>query len=284
MRYFVSAADDSVAADYQELLENHGYRVTDEYEDAALVLSIGGDGSILYNARRFDEPTILPVAGRGSEANRIEVGETVLLDRLADLEDGQTGIEYRLEPHRKLIAERDDTPIRGGFSALNDVHLHHADPVRAAKFAVRVLDRPDDEPGARGRTRTETERETWPGDGDTGEHSPERTIYEAEKVIGDGLLVATPFGSSGYYRSITGGLFESGIGVAFNNVHKPADAPRSITLSSAGRVELSLLTTTRSASAVLARDDDTDVHELNPDESISISLSEQVVNIVRFDD
>jgi len=284
MRYFVSAADDSVAADYVALLENHGYSVLGEYENDSVVLSMGGDGSILYNARRFDEPTILPVAGRGSEANRIEVGETDLLDRLADLEDGRDGIDYRLDSHRKLVAEHDGTPIREGFTALNDIHLHHADPVRAAKFAVRVLDRPDDETGTGSGNRAETEREIGLEGGDTGEHSRERTVYEAEKVIGDGLLVATPFGSSGYYRSISGGVFETGLGVAFNNVHKPANAPRSITLSSAGRVELRLLTTTRSASAVLARDDDTDVHELESSELVSISLSDQVVEIVRFDD
>jgi len=35
--------------------------------------------------------------------------------------------------------------------------------------------------------------------------------------IGDGLLVATPFGSTGYYQSITRGFFRTGIGLAFNN-------------------------------------------------------------------
>ena len=35
--------------------------------------------------------------------------------------------------------------------------------------------------------------------------------------VGDGLLVATPFGSTGYYRSITRGSFRTGIGLAFNN-------------------------------------------------------------------
>ena len=35
--------------------------------------------------------------------------------------------------------------------------------------------------------------------------------------VGDGLLVATPFGSTGYYQSITRGCFRSGLGLAFNN-------------------------------------------------------------------
>lgn len=38
-----------------------------------------------------------------------------------------------------------------------------------------------------------------------------------EKVIGDGLVIATPFGSSAYFHSITRETFSTGIGVAFNN-------------------------------------------------------------------
>jgi NAD kinase len=71
MRYFLSAADDPIEKDYAELLEAHGYRVTETYDDDAVLLSLGGDGSILYNSRRYEEPTILPVAGPGSEANTI---------------------------------------------------------------------------------------------------------------------------------------------------------------------------------------------------------------------
>ncbi|MBC7981781.1 NAD(+)/NADH kinase [Candidatus Parcubacteria bacterium] len=39
-------------------------------------------------------------------------------------------------------------------------------------------------------------------------------------IIGDGLIAATPIGSTGYYRSITRSTFELGIGLAFNNSHE----------------------------------------------------------------
>ncbi len=42
-------------------------------------------------------------------------------------------------------------------------------------------------------------------------------------IVGDGLVVATPFGSTGYYRSITHSLFRVGIGLAFNNSTEPLD-------------------------------------------------------------
>ncbi len=38
-----------------------------------------------------------------------------------------------------------------------------------------------------------------------------------DEVIGDGLVISTPFGSSAYFRSITNTTFRSGIGIAFNN-------------------------------------------------------------------
>lgn len=37
------------------------------------------------------------------------------------------------------------------------------------------------------------------------------------QVVADSLLVATPFGSTGYFQSITHGNFQSGLGLAFNN-------------------------------------------------------------------
>jgi len=43
------------------------------------------------------------------------------------------------------------------------------------------------------------------------------------EIVGDGLVVATPFGSSAYYRSITHSLFQVGIGLAFNNSTEPVD-------------------------------------------------------------
>ena len=39
----------------------------------------------------------------------------------------------------------------------------------------------------------------------------------APQVVADSLIVATPFGSTGYYQSITRGNFQTGIGLAFNN-------------------------------------------------------------------
>jgi len=42
-----------------------------------------------------------------------------------------------------------------------------------------------------------------------------------KEVIGDGIVVATPFGSTAYFYSIAKKTFRKGIGIAFNNSTKP---------------------------------------------------------------
>lgn len=41
-----------------------------------------------------------------------------------------------------------------------------------------------------------------------------------ETLLGDGIVVATPYGSGGYFASITKTSFSKGIGLAFNNLTK----------------------------------------------------------------
>ncbi|MFH1637812.1 MAG: hypothetical protein ABIB71_05290 [Candidatus Woesearchaeota archaeon] len=40
-------------------------------------------------------------------------------------------------------------------------------------------------------------------------------------AIGDGAVISTPYGSTGYYHSITRKAFKKGIGIAFNNLREP---------------------------------------------------------------
>jgi len=45
--------------------------------------------------------------------------------------------------------------------------------------------------------------------------------YGKGEIVGDGLVVATPFGSAAYYCSITHSTLRVGIGLAFNNTIEP---------------------------------------------------------------
>jgi len=87
---------------------------------------------------------------------------------------------YKLKEFIKLEASVNGKKV----IALNDINIHYAPP-EALRFFVYV---------------------------------------NGEKVnnefIGDGVVVSTPFGSSGYFKSITRKKFSKGIGVAFNNTTK----------------------------------------------------------------
>ena len=72
--------------------------------------------------------------------------------------------------------------------ALNEFSLYHAKPTQAVRFSVQINDE-----------------------------------AHVEQAIGDGVVVATPFGSHAYYRSITNSTFRVGIGIAFNNTTEPVD-------------------------------------------------------------
>lgn len=72
--------------------------------------------------------------------------------------------------------------------AMNDITLHNADSRHAIRYSLAVNDK-----------------------------------VVGEAIIGDGVVVATPFGSTAYYRSITDSFFELGIGLAFNNSTEQSD-------------------------------------------------------------
>jgi NAD+ kinase len=69
------------------------------------------------------------------------------------------------------------------LNALNEVQVRACNPVRALRFSVSA-----------GRKRF-------------------------RKLVGDGVIISTPFGSTGYYSSVGGRRFRKGIGIAFNNLH-----------------------------------------------------------------
>lgn len=82
------------------------------------------------------------------------------------------------------------------------------------------------------------------------------------EIIGDGIVLATPFGSTAYYRSITDSFFETGIGLAFNNSTEQFDH---MILSDTSIVELLV---TRGPAIVYAD---------NQDESVTLETGDTVL-------
>jgi NAD+ kinase len=88
--------------------------------------------------------------------------------------------DFELVKELKLVGEARGVRLVG----LNEVQVHLKLPFSAVRFSVFVEGK------------------------------------EYEGLIGDGVIVATPFGSGGYYAATGGKRFERGIGISFNNLHR----------------------------------------------------------------
>ncbi len=120
------------------------------------------------------------------------------------------------------------------FHALNDVVLRNDNPALALRFRLYV---------------------------DGNEVGVETT--------GDGLVFATPFGSTGYFHTVTRERFESGIGIAFNNCTRGEVAPLKVEGDRVIQVDV-----TRGP-AVLVHDNDTRTVVLRQGHSFQVSRSER---------
>ena len=143
--------------------------------------------------------------------------------------------EYALRDVWKLEATIGDTTLIG----LNDIAVHNNDPRHAIRYRLDIS-----------------------GQGDL-----------SHEIIGDGIVVATPFGSTGYYRSITHSFFELGIGLAFNNSTERFDH---MVLRDDTVITVSIV---RGPAAVYA-DNRTDGEVLHGGDSVVIRRSDKAARII----
>lgn len=122
--------------------------------------------------------------------------------------------------------------------ALNEFSLHHVKPNQAIRFSVQINDEP-----------------------------------HIEQAIGDGLIIATPFGSHAYYRSITKSVFRLGIGIAYNNTTEPIDH---LVIEETASVNLSL----NRGPAYLLVDNDPAQRQLEAEQSLIIRQSAQTATLL----
>jgi len=88
--------------------------------------------------------------------------------------------KYKVVEENKLIVKTKNKKLIG----LNEIQLHNKAPTRAIRFSLKIKKR------------------------------------RLEDLLGDGIIVSTPFGSTAYYSSTGGKPFKKGIGISFNNLHR----------------------------------------------------------------
>lgn len=96
---------------------------------------------------------------------------------------------------------------------------------------------------------------------------PDLPSIPKDELIGDGVIISTPFGSTGYYYSSARNFFSKGIGLAFNNIHN-AD-PKPIVVPEITAIKITL---TR-GSALLSSDNDPRIFEVAEGQSIVVKKS-----------
>jgi NAD+ kinase len=142
--------------------------------------------------------------------------------------------EYRIHEEMKLVAEMGGVRLVG----LNEVQVHLKWPFSAVRFGISV-------------------------DG-----------IDFDGLVGDGVVVATPFGSTGYYLATGGKRFEKGIGVSFNNLHNRIVG--SFVVSEDSVVKLSI----RRGPAWLLADNNENFVELKGGDSATVRKAEGVARFL----
>jgi len=148
--------------------------------------------------------------------------------------------EFFIEEHKKLEVNIYSKNKKNNMVCLNDFILRNSNISRAIRFSLKIND---------------------------------KTIHRL--IIGDGLVVSTPFGSTAYFKNITKTSFKEGFGLAYNNTNL---REKTLFLDDDDVIELELIRGPADASA------DHQLHPKQLDEKarIIINKSKEIAKIIRL--
>lgn len=144
--------------------------------------------------------------------------------------------KLQLKEYKKL----ETTIFYKNLTALNDFVIRNASPIHAIRFKV-----------------------TFPA-------SPDK-LY-----IGDGIVLSTPFGSTGYFKSITHQVFEKGWGLTFNNTTEKIPP---VFLKDENSVTFKLVRGT----ATLSFDNNPDILNVDEGSELIFKLSDKIAKIYELE-
>lgn len=225
------------AKNIASLVENLGFKIVNSNPD--VVISYGGDGTLLSSECEYPGIPKLPVRDSLVCKKCPDHEEKVLLQHL--LEN-----KLELKEYKKL----ETTILYKTLTALNDFVVRNVLPIHAIRFQV---------------TSSMSSRT------DSGAGSINNELF-----IGDGVVLSTPFGSTGYFKSITGKTFEKGWGLAFNNTTEKIPP---IFLKDDDQVTFKLVR----GDATLSFDNNPDVFNLDEGSELKIKLSDKTAKIYELE-
>jgi NAD+ kinase len=144
--------------------------------------------------------------------------------------------DFQIHSEMKLVAEAKGKTLVG----LNEVQVHLKLPIYAVRLSLSV-------------------------DG---------KVYD--NLVGDGVIVAAPFGSTAYYSATGGKSFDKGIGISFNNLHYKKED--SFVVSDSSIVKIAI----NRGPAWLLADNNEDFIELDAGDEVRIRKSGSVANFIYF--
>lgn len=108
-------------------------------------------------------------------------------------------------------------------------------------------------------------------------HAIRFQITNTDKLlIGDGIVLSTPFGSTGYFKSTTGQTFEKDWGLAFNNTTEKLDP---LFFKEKDTVTFKLVR----GSATLSFDNNPDIFNIDEGSELVFKLSDKVAKIYELE-
>lgn len=234
MRVAIIARDEDDLEDYSRRVKKNFKLVKRKPE---VVLSIGGDGTLLIAERKF--PGVPKLMIKDSDVCNTCPGYDHPADELLERLKNK---EYDVVKHFKL----DATWMRNGrkkktFTCTNEFSVRNQLLIQALRFTITI----DEE------------------------------VAIADELIGDGAVICTTFGSTGYYHSITKSKIDEGIGIGLNNC---TVKERGIKTS---RDKTITITITR-MHADFAVDNDPEIHLLNPGDELAVTASAETLQIIHL--
>lgn len=209
-----------------------------------VVISYGGDGTLLSSERLYPGIPKLPIRDSLVCKKCPNHDEKLLLQNLLQG-------KLSLKEYKKL----ETTFFYRTFTALNDFVIRNASPMHAIRFQVTPS-------------------------------TPSRRMAGSinnELVIGDGIVLSTPFGSTGYFKSITGEDFEKslpagrqGWGLAFNNTTEKIPP---LFLKDEDIVTFKLIR----GSATLSFDNNPDIFKVDEGSELQFKLSDETAKIYELE-